>query len=396
MGRRRDRPSHLMALRPGRAMRATTSVYDDGPVAAARTMRGCRVVTTSESARLLLMSQLLAMEDIEWSVVSGDAYPDSPPGIAACHIPMRREFALSDPAAFVKLWRFFRCHDVDFVQTHTPKASFLGLPAARLAGKRAAYTMHGAMYFRGNPAVRNIAGWVFEWWCCRWAHVVLLQSEEDMSVIPAARICRSEKMVYVGNGIDVERFSRVPAPDSGDDRVTVLMISRLVSEKGCRDFFEAARRLQGQARFVHVGPAEPDQSDAIGHEEIAALANAGLVDFVGRVSDVGPYLQDADIVVLPSYREGIPRAAMEAAAAGRPVVAYDIRGVREVIPPSTGLLVRRGDVTELEFVLRGLIADPERRLQLGRTCHDWVLATFSEDQVVRRLRDAYRHLVGTR
>ncbi len=340
------------------------------------------------------MSQLRALDDIEWTVVSGDVFADPPAGMETVHIPMRREFALSDPAALVQLWRYFRRHDLDFVQTHTPKASFLVLPAARMAGRRVAYTMHGALYFRGNPWLRNVAGWVFERWCCLWAHVVLLQSEEDMGVIPEARICRREKLVHIGNGIDVDRFSQVPAPDPDAPVVTVLMVSRLVAEKGCRDFFEAARQLRGEARFVHVGAVEEDQSDAIGREEIDALADAGIVRFVGRASDVRPHLGAADVVVLPSYREGIPRAAMEAAAAGRPVVGYDIRGVREVVPPSTGLLVARGDVSGLVSVLRRLIADPALRLSLGQVCRDRVRAAFSEDHVVQRLRHVYGDLVA--
>lgn len=386
-----------MASRLGaRSRSAGSSTAADVALPGAAQMQGCRVVTTSESARLLLMSQLRAMDDIEWTVVSGDAFPDPPPAVHSFHVPMRREFAPSDPAALLRLWRFFRQHRVDFVQTHTPKASFLVLPAARMAGRKVAYTMHGALYFRGNPAVRNLAGWIFERWCCSWAHVVLLQSEEDMSVIPAARICRPGKLVYIGNGIDLEKFSQVAPPEPGDRPVTVLMVSRLVAEKGCRDFFEAAKRLHGEARFVHVGPVEQDQSDAIGDDEIASLSDAGLVEFVGRVSDVRPHLQAADIVVLPSFREGIPRAAMEAAATGRPVVGYDIRGVREVIPPSTGLLVDRGDVAALVTLLRDLIGDPERRLASGRACQDRVVSTFSEDQVVRRLRPVYRDLAGVR
>ena len=159
------------------------------------------------------------------------------------------------------------------------------------------------------------------------------------------------------------------------------MVSRLVREKGCHDFLTVARRLKGQARFVHVGPLEADQRDAISSSEVASAAD--IVTFVGAVDDVRPYLAAADIVVLPSYREGIPRAVMEAAAAGRPVVAYDIRGVREVIEPSSGLLVPRGDVEAFGDLVAELVADPERRRALGQRGQRWVLDHFDED-VCRR------------
>ncbi len=113
---------------------------------------------------------------------------------------------------------------------------------------------------------------------------------------------------------------------------------------------------------------------------------------MGSAKDIRPYLAAADIVVLPSYREGIPRVAMEASAAGRPVVAYDVRGVREVIDPQSGLLVPRGDTAALVSVVSGLLADPERRTKLGGQCRERVVERFSEDGVIERLRAFYGEL----
>jgi len=150
-----------------------------------------------------------------------------------------------------------------------------------------------------------------------------------------------------------------------------------------------ARALAGQADFVHVGPFEHDQSDALTPAEIDEIVRAGLVTFIGSVDDVRPYLASADVVVLPSYREGIPRVAMEAAATGCPVVAYDIRGVREVINPGSGLLVPRGDVKLLTAVVSDLIGDEPRRRALGQQAQTLVLGRFSENLVIERLRRVY-------
>ncbi len=341
------------------------------------------------TARLLLANQLRSLDEVSWTVVSGDAFNDPPDGVAVEVIPIRREFALSDFGSFARLWRFLRRQRFDFVQTHTPKASFLGLPAARLAGSRAIYTIHGALYFEGNGAKANLLGWCFERWCCTWAHQVMVQSHEDERRLPAVWICPARKLSYVGNGIVMERFSSPVEPLLGSDLPIVMMVSRLVREKGCADFLDLASRLSGRAEFVHVGPVEHDQSDALTSEEISAVADAGIVTFVGAVDDVRPYLASASIVVLPSYREGIPRVAMEAAAMGKPVVAYDIRGVREVIDPELGLLAPRGDQRALGRVVEGLLADGERRAELGEACRRWVRSRFSEDQVVDRLRATY-------
>jgi len=356
------------------------------------TRRGCRVVTTSMTARLLLGHQLRALDEVSWSVVSGDAFEDAPGSLAVEVVPIRREFALSDVMAFVRLWRYFRRQHFDFVQTHTPKASFLGLPAARLSGTKAIYTIHGALFFRDNSRVGNVMGWLFERWCCAWADLVLVQSLEDQEVLPKVRLCRPGKIRYVGNGVVIDRFTTPVTPFRRSVRPTVLMVSRLVREKGCADFLELARSLHDRADFVHVGPVEHDQRDALSSAEIEAAT--AQVMFVGAVDDVRPYLAAADIVVLPSYREGVPRVAMEAAAVGRPVVAYDVRGVREVVDPASGLLVTRGDTVALTRVVQELLDDPERRCALGLACQERVLARFSEDDVIARLRAVYAELAG--
>jgi glycosyltransferase involved in cell wall biosynthesis len=347
------------------------------------------VVTTSLTARVLLANQLRSLDDVEWTVVSGDPYADPPDGVTVEVIPIRREFATSDPASFVALWRYFRRQRFDLVQTHTPKASFLGLPAARLAGSRALYTIHGALYFADNGRRANILGWCFERWCCAWAHEVLLQSREDERTLPAVGICRRAKLDYVGNGIVMDRFLAPVAPALTRDRPVVMMIGRLVREKGCADFLAVARALSDRADFVHVGPSEHDQSDALSDEEIDEATGSGAVTFIGEVADVRPWLASAAVVLLPSYREGIPRVAMEAAAMGRPVVGYDIRGVREVIDPALGLLVPRGDVPALTMVVDALVDGPDHGAELGDRCRRWVTERFSEDRVIERLRGVY-------
>jgi glycosyltransferase involved in cell wall biosynthesis len=351
-------------------------------------------VTTSLTARVLLANQLRSLSEFDWTVVSGDRYDDPVEGVDVEVIPIRREFALSDFRSAVRLWRYLRRERFDVVQTHTPKASFLGLPAARLAGSPAVYTIHGALYFRGNGRAANVLGWCFERWCSTWATAVLVQSREDATVLPKVHICRAAKVHYVGNGIVLDRFLAPVEPERRSARPIVMMVSRLVREKGCTDFLEVAAALSARADFVHVGPFEHDQSDALSDEEVAAAAASGTVTFVGEVADVRPYLASASVVVLPSYREGIPRAAMEAAAMGRPVAAYDIRGVREVIDPDLGLLAPRGDKAALVAIIADLIDDPDRCVELGKLCRDRVVTNFSEELVIDRLRTFYDGTVG--
>jgi glycosyltransferase involved in cell wall biosynthesis len=265
------------------------------------------------------------------------------------------------------------------------------------------YTIHGALYFRDNGRIANVMGWVFERWCCAWADLVLVQSREDLEVLPRARVCGAGKIRFLGNGVVLDYFSTPVAPvastssrprELAPEVPTVLMVSRLVREKGCADFLGLARSLRGRATFVHVGPVEHDQRDALSDAEISAAADD--VTFVGAVDDIRPFLSEADVVVQPSYREGVPRVAIEAAVAGRPVVGYDVRGVREVIDPASGLLVPRGDTLALARVVQSLLEDPGRRVALGRSCRQRVLERFSEDDVITRLRAVYVELTGPR
>lgn len=347
------------------------------------------MVTVSASARLLLAGQLRALTDVSWSLVCGDDYPDPPPYLSLHHVPMARELSLSDFRSLADLYRFFRRHRFAFVQTHTQKASLIGLPAARCAGLPTLYTMHGCLVFKENSRLQNLLGWVFERWCCTWAQRVLVQSREDEEMLPKAGLCRADKVVYIGNGIALDRFRPTALPSTGGDRPVVMMISRLVAEKGCREFFAVAKALHGQARFVHVGPVEVGQRDAITEAEVEDMSSHGYVEFWGATDDVPAKLASADLVLLPSYREGIPRVAMEAAAMGRAVAGYDVRGMREVIPRHFGLLVPRGDTASLIQVVHGLLDAPEQLAALGRACEEWVVSRFSEEAVLERLRRVY-------
>ncbi len=355
-------------------------------------LRGCRLVTTSMTARLLLANQLRSLPEISWSVVSGDAFDDPPADVSVEVVPISRELGPSDVGAFVRLWQVLRRRRFDFVQTHTQKASLLGLPAARLTGTTAIYTVHGSLFFRDNTRIANLLGWIFERWCCTWANLVLVQSREDERVLPEVHICSADKVRFIGNGIVMDRFLESVAPAIESKRPIVVMVSRLVREKGCEDFLQIARRLEGTADFVHVGPTETDQRDAIDEAELAAAGR--YVTFVGAVDDIRPYLAAADVVVQPSYREGIPRVVMEASASGTPVVAYDVRGVREVVDATAGTLVPRGDVEALVRTLRELLGDDGRRIALGQAARQRVRELFAEDEVIGRLRSVYGELAA--
>src|SRR5690606_39642253 len=176
-----------------------------------------------------------------------------------------------------------------------------------------------------------------------------------------------------------------------DDQVVVGMVGRLVAEKGLLELFEAARLLDDRYLVVVAGPDDPEKPDALDRATIRD-AEARGVRFLGMREDVDRLYGAMDLFVLPSWREGFPRAAMEAAASGLPVVATDVRGCRQVVDDGvTGLLVPVRDGAALAAAIRTLGDDPSRCLAMGeaavararqrfdeRTVVDIVLATYRE------------------
>jgi len=209
---------------------------------------------------------------------------------------------------------------------------------------------------------------------------------------------QSSRLVHLGNGIDLSRFSRGEsvAHDRAQIRseigaeptsAVVGIVGRLEAIKGYSEFFEAAKALHGRALFVSVG--ESGGFRDLKREELAAARDSG-VRFLGQRSDVDRVYAAMDLFVLPSYREGIPRAAMEAAAMSLPIVTTDVRGNREVVTDGVnGRLVPPKDPRALAVAIGSLLASPEIRLRMGEASRLRAIREFDERRVVGRLIERY-------
>ena len=279
-------------------------------------MRGCRLVTTSMTARLLLANQLRSLPRSPGSSCSGDALDDPPDDVSVEVVPIRREFAPSDIGAFVRLWR---CPPASPVRLRPdPHAEGVIPRVARGPAQwnhsrvhRARLAVLPRQHTCGQPPRVDLRTMVL--------HVG--ESRPRPEPRGRARPTRSAHLPGGQGPLHRQRdrggpLPRVRGSRGRVDEPVVVMVGRLVREKGCDDFLELARRLRGAADFVHVGPVEADQRDALDEAQLAAAA--AYVTFVGAVDDIRPYLAAADVVVQPSYREGIPRVVMEAAAVGHP------------------------------------------------------------------------------
>ena len=167
---------------------------------------------------------------------------------------------------------------------------------------------------------------------------------------------------------DTKRF--VPIPRKNENRSTVfLMVARLLASKGVLDYIEAAKLLKRERCFAHfrILGAFDEHPTAIDRDTIQSAVDSGTIEYCGTTNDVRPYLQDADVFVLPSYyREGTPRSSLEALATAKPIITTDSPGCREtVIHGSNGYLVPVRDPAALAEAMRKLLGNPNRIRKMG-------------------------------
>ncbi|MFP4063046.1 MAG: glycosyltransferase, partial [Halochromatium sp.] len=177
----------------------------------------------------------------------------------------------------------------------------------------------------------------------------------------------------------------------------VLLPARMLRDKGVVEFIEAARTLQAEgmvARFVLAGGLDPGNPAALTEETLDAWVREGAVEWWGHCDDMAAALRGSHLVVLPSYREGLPRALIEAAASGRAVITNNVPGCRDVVRDGdNGLLVPPRDSAALAGAIRTLLADPERRRAMGRRGRERAEAEFSIEEVVQRHLAVYEALL---
>lgn len=167
----------------------------------------------------------------------------------------------------------------------------------------------------------------------RGAHTVFFQNQEDHDLFVSNSLVVAEKSIVLpGSGVDIEHFNFHPLPDEGP--FTFTMIARLIGDKGVREYVAAARKIKllyPDVRFILVGPAGVSNKTAILDSEIEQWQQDELVEWVGEQNDIKPWLVKSHVFVLPSYREGMPKTVLEAAAIGRPAIVTDVPGCRQSI-----------------------------------------------------------------
>ena len=223
---------------------------------------------------------------------------------------------------------------------------------------------------------------------------VIFQNPEDRSRFIDSNILVAEKTKLIkGSGVDLKEF---PVTKEPDGIPVVIMVSRLLRDKGVHEFVQAVRIIKQRgvkARFKLAGDIDPNNPATITKNELDMIRDEGCIELLGYQRAIPKLLAASNIVVLPSYREGLPKVLVEAAAAGRAVVTTDVPGCRDAINPNrSGLLVPVCDALALANAIHQLIEDADLRLCMGREGRALAEREFSIEKVIKAHLDIYRAL----
>lgn len=282
---------------------------------------------------------------------------------------------IADLRTFFTLVKLMRQLPLDVVLLYTAKPVIYGLFAAKVAKvpRRIALITGLGYAFTGKAVGRRrfIQYFIARLYqaALRFASVVLFQNKDDEQAMRRIGLIREEARSHVVDGCGVDTTYYAPSEVTSGPQ-SFLMISRVIADKGVREFVEAARivrQAHPEVQFRLVGGLDSNP-DAILRSEVESWVSDGSILWEGQVSDVRQVLAECSVFVLPSYREGLPQSTIEALASGRPVITTDVPGCREtVIEGETGLLVPPGSGADLADACRQFINNPEIVFNWGRS-----------------------------
>ncbi|MEX3931182.1 glycosyltransferase family 4 protein [Paraburkholderia phymatum] len=298
------------------------------------------------------------------------------------------------------LYRLYRSNRPHIVFHYTIKPNIYGTIAAKLAGVDSVAVTTGLGYvFIQQSGAAQIAKFLYRFAFRFPREVWFLNKDDQAAFLDQKLLVHPERARLLhGEGVDLDQFSFTPLSNVRET-FSFVLIGRLLWDKGVGEYAEAARRLRAtypHARFQLLGPVGVDNPSAITRAEVDAWVREGVIEYLGEAHDVRPLIEAAGCVVLPSYREGVPRTLMEASAMGRPVIATDVPGCRECVADGVnGLLCEVRNVDSLATKLAQMLdmSDDERRA-MGARGREKVTKEFDERGIVERYKDVIRQLTG--
>jgi glycosyltransferase involved in cell wall biosynthesis len=325
-------------------------------------------------------------------------------GLELIAVPFARKRLnpLAELAFIIQLARRYKALKPDLVHHIALKPIITGGIAARLAGVKAvlnAPTGMGFIFSSEKLLAKLLKPFVtilLRLTLCPPNSRVVFENPDDMAAMLKSRMITPGCEILIrGAGVDMDEFAPAPEPAGP---VRVILIARMIHEKGIGVFVEAARILRGEAAFVLVGAPDPGNPNSVTKAELRAWEAEGLVTWLGPRRDIADLLRGAHIACQPStYREGLPKSALEAAACGKPLVTTDVPGCREaVVDGVTGFLVPPRDATALAAAIKKLIDDAGLRARMGAAGRERTAREFADAVVCEKTLLVYEALMQGR
>jgi len=304
-----------------------------------------------------------------------------------------------------RLVTLYRDERPDLCHHFTIKCVLYGSIAARLAGNPPVINaVTGLGHIFTDPGVkarllRPFVRMIYRLALKGEGRRTVFQNDEDRAYFVNAGLVAAARVHLIrGSGVSAEKFCPSTQPATGSILPVVLFASRLMREKGVFELLAAAKSLAEDNypfRLLIAGDLYPENPSSLTSADLEELRTTPGVEYLGHVDDMPALLAQTDIVVLPSYREGTPRILVEAAAAGKPIVATNIGGCRGLVQDGVnGLLVPVRDVPALVAALRRLLVDGALRTKFGRAGRLIFEAGFSEELVIEKTLAVYRELAA--
>ena len=309
---------------------------------------------------------------------------------------------LQDLATLSSLLRIYRRERPDLVHHVSIKPILYGSMAAAICGVPRvinAYTGLGFTFTSNRPLARVVRAAMrslLRPWLAGRRTWTIVQNPDDRALLRSAGLIDDARTSLVrGSGVDTTQFRPAPEPEGIP---VVLFAARLLWDKGVGEFVEAAGKLHAAgiaARFVLVGEPDPENPMSVPVAKLEQWRQQGVIELWGRRDDMVDVFRQATIVCLPSWREGLPKVLIEAAACGRPIVTADAPGCREIVRHGeSGLLVPPKDAGALAAAIRRLLDDADCRRRMGQCGRAVAEAEFAIERVVTDTLELYRRLLG--
>ncbi len=293
---------------------------------------------------------------------------------------------IKDSALIVELYAIYKKVRPDIILHYTIKPNVYGTLAASLLRIPVVNNVCGlGTVFLKKNLVSAIAIFLYKI-SFRFAQKVYFQNPDDRELFVKEKLVRAEAVdLLPGSGIDLEKFK--PAGFKRNEKFTFLLISRLITDKGVMEYIDAIRKLKStgiEARFQVLGAMDPEHKRGIKREVIQEWIDSQTIEYLGTTDNVQQFINQADCIVLPSYREGTPRTLLEAASSSKPIIATDVPGCNHVVKDNfNGLLCKLKDADDLAEKMKMMAGFDSTKLRvLGENGRAKVEAEYSESIVI--------------